>query len=66
MLLNRPNALGCCSCVCGQPVLIAKVLRDFTGFYVMCVGKECWQGPVKPTEQEAIDAWETLQKRSPT
>ena len=29
-------------------------------YFVLCLNDECWQGPMKPTQEEAVEAWNKL------
>lgn len=43
-------------CFCGRKAR-AYVLGRIGEYMVDCDRTECWSGPVKKTEKQAIDAW---------
>lgn len=51
-------------CVCGAEACIHEDSPGFDGFWVFC--EACgWSGPYKPTESEAIAAWNPVMRPRP-
>jgi len=52
-------------CVCGSEATVRGIGKA-PQRWVACLGTNkggCWTGPVAPTEEEAIVAWNALMKR---
>lgn len=54
-------------CVCGRPALIVALPGGGTTHYVVaCVDPQCWRGPTRATESEAVMEWERGAERRNT
>ena len=45
-------------CACGEPAEVRYIWNH--GWHVQCKGQRCWQGPAKPTREEAVAAWQAV------
>ena len=53
-------------CVCGADAYVAEIGRMVVEgrivpwYYVRCGNNQCWQGPQKPTADDAVWQWDDL------
>lgn len=52
-------------CPCGKPGVLVEGLHAKPVYYrAGCQSVKCWQGPQRPTPQEAVEAWNTVVGRA--